>query len=80
LLAQGSLRYRRQILALKHYFARHPSTVMMLDDLPTESTDRAVPSIAHSVVRLDQLAPIYGERPAVAAPRSSFWSAAAIST
>src|SRR5215813_3598921 len=31
LLAQGSLRYRRQILALKHYFAQ--STVIMLDDL-----------------------------------------------
>ncbi len=27
LLAQSSLRYRRQILALKHYFARHGATV-----------------------------------------------------
>src|SRR6201996_9565222 len=35
LLAQSSLRYRRQILALKHYFARHNSTVIMLDDLTT---------------------------------------------
>jgi len=60
LLAQNSLRYRRQILALKHYFARHQSTVVMLDDLTTETTDRAVHSIAHSVIHLDQLAPIYG--------------------
>jgi circadian clock protein KaiC len=60
LLAQSSLRYRRQILALKHYFAQHNSTVVMLDDLTTESTDRAVHSIAHSVIHLDQLAPIYG--------------------
>jgi circadian clock protein KaiC len=60
LLAQSSLRYRRQILALKHYFAQHESTVIMLDDLTTESTDRAVHSIAHSVIHLDQLAPIYG--------------------
>lgn len=60
LLAQSSLRYRRQILALKHYFAQHQSTVIMLDDLTTESTDRAVHSIAHGVVHLDQLAPIYG--------------------
>jgi circadian clock protein KaiC len=60
LLAQGSLRYRRQILALKHYFAQHNSTVVMLDDLTTESTDRAVHSIAHSVIHLDQLAPVYG--------------------
>ena len=49
LLAQSSLRYRRQILALKHYFARHQSTVLMLDDLTTETTDRAVHSIAHGV-------------------------------
>jgi circadian clock protein KaiC len=60
LLAQSSLRYRRQILALKHYFAQHQSTVIMLDDLTTESTDRAVHSIAHSVIHLDQLTPIYG--------------------
>jgi circadian clock protein KaiC len=60
LLAQSSLRYRRQILALKHYFAQHSSTVIMLDDLTTESTDRAVHSIAHSVIHLDQLAPVYG--------------------
>jgi circadian clock protein KaiC len=60
LLAQSSLRYRRQILALKHYFAQNNSTVIMLDDLTTESTDRAVHSIAHGVIHLDQLAPIYG--------------------
>jgi circadian clock protein KaiC len=60
LLAQSSLRYRRQILALKHYFAKYASTVLMLDDLTTESTDRAVHSIAHSVIHLDQLSPIYG--------------------
>src|SRR5436309_4373780 len=60
LLAQSSLRYRRQILALKHYFAQHQSTVIMLDDLTSEATDRAVHSIAHSVIHLDHLAPIYG--------------------
>jgi circadian clock protein KaiC len=60
LLAQSSLRYRRQVLALKHYFAQHDSTVIVLDDLTTETTDRAVHSIAHSVTHLDQLAPIYG--------------------
>lgn len=60
LLAQSSLRYRRQILALKHYFARHQSTVITLDDLTGETTDRAVHSIAHSVLHLDQLTPNYG--------------------
>ncbi|HTQ33764.1 MAG TPA: ATPase domain-containing protein [Stellaceae bacterium] len=60
LLAQSSLRYRRQILALKHYFARHQSTVVLLDDLTAETVDRAVHSIAHSVIHLDQLTPNYG--------------------
>jgi circadian clock protein KaiC len=60
LLAQSALRYRRQILALKHYFAEHQSTVILLDDLTAEAADQAVHSIAHSVVHLDQLAPVYG--------------------
>jgi circadian clock protein KaiC len=60
LLAQSPLRYRRQILALKHYFAQHKSTVLMLDDLTGETNDRAVHSIAHSVTQLEQLAPVYG--------------------
>ncbi len=60
LLAQSSLRYRRQILALKHYFARYNATVILLDDLTTDSIDRAVHSAANSVIHLDQLAPLYG--------------------
>lgn len=60
LLAQSSLRYRRQILALKHYFSHHDSTVVMLDDLTTEINDKTVHSVAHGVVRLEELAPEYG--------------------
>ena len=60
LLAQGSLRYRRQVLAIKHYFARHGATVLMLDDLSIEINDKTVHSIAHAVIRLEQLAPDYG--------------------
>jgi circadian clock protein KaiC len=60
LLAQSSLRYRRQILALKHYFARHGSTVLLLDDLTTESTDKTVHSVAHGVIRLEEMTPDYG--------------------
>jgi len=60
LLAQSSLRYRRQILALKHYFARSGATVLMLDDLTTDVNDKTVHSVAHGVVRLDELAPDYG--------------------
>src|ERR1700712_5309192 len=60
LLAQSSLRYRRQILALKHYFAKFGATVLMLDDLTTELADKTVHSVAHGVLRLDELAPAYG--------------------
>jgi len=60
LLAQSSLRYRRQVLALKHYFARHGATVLMLDDLTTDILDKTVHSVAHGVVRLEELAPEYG--------------------
>jgi circadian clock protein KaiC len=38
LLAQGALRYRRQVLALKHYFVRHGATVLLLDDMSARST------------------------------------------
>ncbi|KAB1074746.1 ATPase domain-containing protein [Methylobacterium planeticum] len=60
LLAGSSLRYRRQILALKHYFARHATTVLMLDDLTADSLDKTVHSVAHGVIRLEELAPDYG--------------------
>jgi circadian clock protein KaiC len=60
LLAQSSLRYRRQILALKHYFAKFGATVMMLDDLTAEVADKTVHSVAHGVFRLEELAPEYG--------------------
>ena len=60
LLAQSSLRYRRQILALKHYFAKQNTTVLMLDDLTTELSDKTVHSVAHGVVTLEELARVYG--------------------
>lgn len=60
LLAQSSLRYRRQILAIKHYFAKYGTTVMLLDDLTAELADKTVHSVAHGVLRLEELAPAYG--------------------
>ncbi len=60
LLAQSPLRFRRQTLALKHYFARHGTTVMMLDDLTAETNDKTMHSIAHGVIHLDEIAPEYG--------------------
>jgi circadian clock protein KaiC len=60
LLAQNSLRYRRQILAVKHYFAKFNTTVLLLDDLTADVADKTVHSIAHGVMRLEELAPAYG--------------------
>ena len=60
LLAQSSLRYRRQILALKHYFARHGATVLLLDDRTTESSDMTAHSVVHGVILLEELTPNYG--------------------
>jgi circadian clock protein KaiC len=60
LLAQSSLRYRRQLLAIKHYFARSDATVLALDDLTTDVLDKTAHSIAHGVIRLEELTLAYG--------------------
>ena len=54
LLAQSPLRYRRQILALKQFFARRACTVLMLDDRTSEAGDQQLHSIAHGVISLEQ--------------------------
>lgn len=60
LLAQSSLRYRRQLLALKHYFSRHRATVLLLDDLTADIADQTLHSIVHGVIHLEEIAPSYG--------------------
>lgn len=60
LLAQNSLRYRRQLLALKHILAKRGATVLLLDDLTTDALDKTAHSIAHGVLRLEELSPEYG--------------------
>lgn len=60
LLAQSSLRYRRQILALKQFFVGRKATVLLLDDLTGPGDDQQLQSIAHGVVHLEQLATEYG--------------------
>lgn len=60
LLSQTALRYRRQILALKQIFARRGSTVLLLDDRSEEPGDMHVESIAHGILDLEQLTPLYG--------------------
>jgi len=60
LLAGNALRYRRQILALKQFFATRQCTVLVLDDMTSSDHDLQVQSIAHGVVLLEQLNPEYG--------------------
>lgn len=60
LLAQQPLRYRRQILALKQHFADRRCTVLLLDDRTGSDADGQLMSVAHGVLSLDQLAPLYG--------------------
>jgi circadian clock protein KaiC len=60
LLAQNALRYRRQILALKQFFVGRRCTVVFLDDRTLETSDLQLHSIAHGVVRLEQLSPEFG--------------------
>jgi circadian clock protein KaiC len=60
LLATNPLRYRRQILALKQFFSGRNCTVLLLDDMTSNNHDLQVQSIAHGVVKLEQLNPEYG--------------------
>jgi circadian clock protein KaiC len=61
LLAQSSLRYRRQILALKRFFIGRRCTVIMLDDRTAEGPDLQLHSITHGVISLDNRTPRYGQ-------------------
>lgn len=60
LVAGNALRYRRQILALKRFFAGRNCTVLLLDDLTSESRDQQVQSIAHGAILLQHAIPKYG--------------------
>ncbi|MCD1639466.1 AAA family ATPase [Pseudomonas stutzeri] len=60
LLAQSPLRYRRQVLALKHFFVTCHCTVILLDDQTSESGDLQLHSICHGVVMLEQQTIEYG--------------------
>jgi circadian clock protein KaiC len=62
LLARDSLRYRRQILSLKQFFVGRKSTVLLLDDHTSETSDRQLESLAHGVISLENSSPIYGSQ------------------
>ncbi len=60
LLARDSLRYRRQILGLKKYFAGRNCTVLLLDDRTADIHDLQLQSIAHGVILLESVEREYG--------------------
>lgn len=60
LLSQSTLRYRKQILALKQYFTNRGMTVLFLDDRTSEGNDLQLHSVPHGVLVLERRAPIYG--------------------
>ena len=60
LLAGGPLHYRRQILALKQYFAGQHCTTLLLDDISPTQHDLQVQSIAHGALLLEHTLPAFG--------------------
>ena len=62
LLARESLRFRRQLLALKQYFAGRECSVLLLDDHTAGEGERDLQSIVHGVIRLENLPREYGTK------------------
>jgi circadian clock protein KaiC len=60
LLADSSLRYRRQMLAFKEFFIGRGATVLFLDDLSIDDGDMHVQSIVHGVILLEKFRAAYG--------------------
>jgi len=60
MLAETPLRYRRQILRLKQFFAGKSCTVLLLDDRTSSPGDLQVESIAHGVISFQRTTPAYG--------------------
>lgn len=60
LLARDPLRYRRQILGLKEFFATRQTTVLLLDDHSAGAEDLQLRSLAHGVVLLEHQPFEYG--------------------
>lgn len=60
LLARDPLRFRRQILMIKQYFAERECTVLLLDDKTAPEGDLQLHSLAHGVIALEHVAQDYG--------------------
>jgi circadian clock protein KaiC len=60
ILSQTSVRYRREILGLKQFFAGRKCTVLVLDDRTAPQGEQQLQSIAHGVIRLEREEREYG--------------------
>ena len=60
ILSQTSVRYRREILGLKQFFAGRKCTVLVLDDRTTREGEQQLQSIAHGVLRMERETREYG--------------------
>ncbi len=60
LLAADVMRYRRQLLALKQFFVGRNTTVLLLDDRSGDGNDLQLQSIAHGVLRLENVQRSFG--------------------
>ena len=60
LLARDPLRFRREILSLKQFFAGRACTALFLDDRSAPEGDMQLHSLAHGVIVLDHLSLDYG--------------------
>ena len=60
LLAENQLRYRRQVLALKQFFARQRCTVLFISDRTGDNAEMELQSVAHGVISLERISSAYG--------------------
>jgi circadian clock protein KaiC len=60
LLAGSLLRFRRQVLALKQYFAGRGTTVLLLDETHVSEHGMHVHTVVHGAIELVQMKPEYG--------------------
>ncbi len=60
LLAGSTLRFRRQVLALKHFFNGRGITVLLLDEGPSNEAELHVHTIVHGAIVLEHMRTEYG--------------------
>jgi len=60
LMSGSAFQYRRQVLALKEFFSRRHSTLLVTDDRGPSHDDLDLRTVAHGVMRLEHDTPQYG--------------------